>query len=257
MFDRLKLRQRRLSELSAVLIFAIFLAFSAGGCASNKAKDKVDAQVDTSASPAATDPFDIGAKTPPSSHTLYALARILAAQERYTESISVLRGLLADQPKYVPAYNALAEVQLRTGQPKEAVDTLSQALVVAPSDPVLLNNLGMVWFVQERYEEALPYFEKAIESRPEVARYRANQAATLGMLGRSKEANAVYRRIMEPAAADENIDILKKARRKSIESHNSEAARSEAAEEAGNTVPIAAEASPPDGVLNVSESTKN
>lgn len=196
------------------LIVGVFLAPMAVGCAS---KRKDNEKQSASLPPKTDDAFAAGADAPPTPHTLYALARILAAQERYTESISVLNNILADQPKYVPAYNTLAEVQLRTGQPVEAERSLKRGLELAPKDPVLLNNLGMVYFIQERYEEALPHFEQAVQAQPSSGQYRGNQAATLGMLGRMSEANEVYRKIMSPAAADENIDILDKARRKAID----------------------------------------
>ena len=188
------------------------------GCKTQtKSVSKSDSSLPTTGP--AQDGFDAAANRPPTPHTLYALAKILASQERYTESLNLLRGIISDQPNYVPAYNAMAEVQLRTGQTDEAVATLNTGLRRAPNDPVLLNNLGMVWFLQERYDTALPYFEHAAKAKPEIAMYRANQAASLGMLGRTREANDLYRTIMSPAAADENIDILNKARKRAIEVH--------------------------------------
>lgn len=221
----------------------------AGGCSSNK---KSDDNKESASLPQSADPFDAGANAPPSPTTLYALARILAAQERYTESISVLKNIIASQPKYIPAYNTLAEVQLRTGQPAEAERSLERGLELAPRDPVLLNNMGMVYFIQERYEEALPYFEQAVEAQPSSAQYRGNQAATLGMLGRMTEANDVYRTIMSPAAADENIDILDRARRKAISSRTSGISVRPSGQV--ETAPVVADSSPaetpPDGAVS-------
>jgi tetratricopeptide (TPR) repeat protein len=79
---------------------------------------------------------------------------------------------------------------------------------------VLLNNLGMAHFLREEYADALPHFEKAAEKRPEVPLYRANKAAALGMLGRTREARLEYRQILPATDADENVEILDRARRR-------------------------------------------
>jgi Flp pilus assembly protein TadD len=222
-FSTLSHAHRRSATL--VLIAATVLLSLGSGC---KTQTKRVSKSERSAPTTnrAADSFDTAANRPPTPHTLYALARILASQERYTESLNILRGIISDQPNYVPAYNAMAEVQLRTGQLEEAVTTLNAGLKRAPHDAVLLNNLGMVWFLQERYDTALPYFEHAASVKPEVAMYRANQAASLGMLGRTREANDLYRTIMSPSAADENIDILNNARKRAREAHSSAAIKS-------------------------------
>lgn len=223
----------RRSAVLALVAALVLLPVVAGCKTQTERVSKSDSSLPTT-NPAARDGFDAAANRPPTPHTLYALAKILASQERYTESLNLLRGIIADQPNYVPAYNAMAEVQLRTGQTNQAVTTLNAGLKRAPNDAVLLNNLGMVWFLQERYDTALPYFEHAAAVSPEVAMYRANRAASLGMLGRTREANDIYRTIMSPAAADENIDILNKARKRAA-AHGNEAAE-----------PVPAASDPPD-----------
>jgi tetratricopeptide (TPR) repeat protein len=71
----------------------------------------------------------------------------------------------------------------------------------------------MTHFLREEYAEALPQFTRAADLRPEVPLYRANKAAALGMLGRSQEARMEYRQFLRPTDADENVDILNRARR--------------------------------------------
>lgn len=42
-----------------------------------------------------------------------------------------------------------------------------------------LNNKGLALMEEEKYKEALPYFEKLIEVNPEATPYRYNRAVTL------------------------------------------------------------------------------
>ena len=160
------------------------------------------------------DPFDLGAGRKPTPDTMFALSKILAARDRRTESMEMLRHIITQYPSYLPAYNALAETHIQIGQSEEAIAVLTAGLKRAPNDAVLLNNMGMAHFIREEYAEALPNFEKAADLRPEVPLYRANKAAALGMLGRTREARLEYRQILPAKDADENVAILDRARRR-------------------------------------------
>ncbi len=54
-----------------------------------------------------------------------------------------------------------------------------------------LNNLGRAYFRREKYEEALGYFEKAIQQPNVTFLPFAHTAATFGHLGRTEEAHAM------------------------------------------------------------------
>jgi Flp pilus assembly protein TadD len=191
-------------------ILVCLLIAAAGGCT---ARDQSHRTGGAWAHSRADAQFDTGADKPPSPDTMYGLARILMSQGRPVESITLLRNTIGQYPKYLPAYNALAEAHLWLGQTDEAIAALTEGLRRGPNDPVLLNNLGMTLFLDQRYEEALPYFERAAALRPEDATYRANQAAALGMLGRLTEARVLYRQIVSPGDVGANIRILDQARR--------------------------------------------
>ena len=202
----------RSSAPAGVAMVMCLMIVASAGCA---AKEERRLAGDTRAQSRAEAAFDAGADKPPSPDTMYGLARILLAQGRTMESMTLLRNTTGQYPNYLPAYNALAEAHLRLGQTDEAIEVLTEGLRRAPNDPVLLNNLGMTLFLERRYEEALPHFERAAAVRPEDATYRANQAATLGMLGRADEARAVYRQFLSPADVGANIQVLERARRSS------------------------------------------
>src|SRR5687767_10807464 len=192
------------------LTTVVACSFALSGCQS--ANKKAEVAQRNKAEAHAIDPFEAGAKTPPKTGTLYSLARILMAQGRDAEALTVLNNLTQRYPDFMPAYNAKAECHLRGERTQEAVDTLTAGLKRRPQDAVLLNNLGMIWFLEGRYDEALARFDAAAAAEPKEAMYVANQAMTLAMLGHEKQATALYERVMKYPDARHNLRILAKAR---------------------------------------------
>ncbi len=161
----------------------------------------------------ATDPWTHAQpEQPPSAKTLYVMSDILAGQGKDTECEFVLRRCIGQYPKFTPAYNRLAELQMRQGRIHQAVDTLSRALETRPSDPVLLNNLGMCLLVRKEHEKALGYFTQAAGLVPESEKYRANMATALGLMGRFEESLALFQQIIPDPQARQNVEVLRKAR---------------------------------------------
>jgi len=154
---------------------------------------------------------ELGRDLPPTARTLYAMAQILAAQGKDADGEFVLRRCVQEHPRFTPAYNSLAELQMRQGRIHEAVATLSTALKVRPRDPVLLNNLGMCLLLRKEYEGALQQFTDAAGVVPENEKYRANMAATLGLLGRQEESLALLQQVLPRDKAEHNVQVLRKA----------------------------------------------
>jgi serine/threonine-protein kinase len=145
------------------------------------------------------------------------MADILAAQGKDTECESVLLNCVRLHPDFAPAYNSLAELQMRQGRVHEAANVLSGALRRWPNDAVLLNNLGMCSLIRRDYEKALGYFTQAAAHAPRSEKYRANMATSLGMLGRDAEALALLRQILPEREAVHNADVLRRAREKAAD----------------------------------------
>jgi len=148
---------------------------------------------------------------PPSAPTLYSMADILAAQGKERECEFVLRRCVQEYPQFTPAYNKLAELQMRQGRVHEAVDVLTKVLQLRPRDPVLLNNLGMCYLVRKEYPKAVVSFTDAAGLIPESAKYRANLATSLALLGRQEEATALLQQILPEEQVQHNAEILRKA----------------------------------------------
>lgn len=151
---------------------------------------------------------------PPTPKTLLSMADILAAQGKDKECEFVLSTCVRQHPDFAPAYNSLAELQMRQGRTGQAENVLSGALRRWPTDPVLLNNLGMCFLIRRDYETSLGYFTRAAARAPESEKYRANMATSLGMLGRDPEALALLRQILPEEEAAHNAEVLQKARQK-------------------------------------------
>jgi len=156
--------------------------------------------------------FQTQGNSPPTAKTLCAMAEILAAQGRDSECEYVLKKIIQDNPKFLPAYNSLAELQMRRGQTNAAIETLQHALNINPGDAVLLNNLGMCWIVRRDYEDALKMFTRAAGIMPENAKYRANMAVALGLMGRDDESLSLFRQVLPEDQANHNLNVLREAR---------------------------------------------
>jgi Flp pilus assembly protein TadD len=154
---------------------------------------------------------EIAEDQPPTAKTLYSMAMILAIQGKDAECEIVLRRCVQEHPEFTPAYNRLAELEMRQGRIHEAIDTLSKALKSRPRDPVLLNNLGMCLLLHKQYQPALQHFTDAAGLVPENEKYRANMATVLGLLGRHEESLALLQQILPHDKAEHNAEVLRKA----------------------------------------------
>ena len=147
---------------------------------------------------------------PPTAKTLYVIANILATQGRDAECQSVMERIIREYPQFFPVYNSLAKLQLRQGLKKEAIETLQAGLSIQPGDATLLNNIGMCRLICMEYEKALEMFTKAAGIMPQNARYRANMAVTLSLMGRYDESLSLFRQILSPEDADYNVNVIRK-----------------------------------------------
>jgi len=98
---------------------------------------------------------------------------------------------------------------MRQRRIKEAIETISSGLLINPKDPVLLNNLGICWIVRRDNQNALEMFTKAAGIVPENARYRANMATVLGLMGRYEESLSLFRQILPEEQAQNNLNVLR------------------------------------------------
>ena len=154
---------------------------------------------------------------PPTSKTLFAMADILTAQGRDKECEFVLKRIIQEYPRYLPAYNKLAELKMRQGQINAAIETINDAFRIKPDDPLLLNNLGVCRIVTGEYEKALEIFTKAASAKPENVRYRMNMAVALGLMGRYEESLSLFRQVLPEEQATYNLNVLKEHSKQALD----------------------------------------
>jgi Flp pilus assembly protein TadD len=190
-------------KLNYVVWFLIAAALTAlSGCAHEGSRRNEAAQL----SPAAEDPFD--PDRPPTAQTLYVMADVMIAQGYDKRAETLLVRIGQEYPDFRPAYNTLAELQMRQRRIPEAMNTLEAGLKINPADAVLINNLGMCWLIRKDFQKALENFTQAAGLSPENTRYRSNMATALALMGRRDEALALYQQILPKEEALENIRLL-------------------------------------------------
>ncbi|MBN2270330.1 MAG: tetratricopeptide repeat protein [Sedimentisphaerales bacterium] len=202
------MRPKTLGRL-ALLFGGVLCVLGVAGCtqsaASGSGVDSTSASLDLQ--------FQKNRNPQPTPKTLYAMAEILAAQGKDSDCEVVLRKIIEEHPGFFPAYNSLAELFMRNGRTKEAVDIIHEGLRIHPTDPVLLNNAGMCWIMRRKYDKALDMFTQAAGRMPENARYRANMAVALGLMGRNEESLALFTQILPEDQAKHNLDVLCRSRK--------------------------------------------
>lgn len=170
------------------------------------------------------------------------MALLLMRQKRYPEAILKLRTALELQPLYPEAVTALARVYLWTGRNEEAAalfGRLSKSYQMPPDASLdmarayvgskeyskasaiyesLLKNsrapraivyteLGNVNLYEGHLQQAIEYYEKALEIDPNAPSARRQQALALSWSGRNEEALPLLNRLHQDDPADKEISV--------------------------------------------------
>lgn len=186
--------------LAIRLLFPL-LAISLGGCAT---------MVEPGSASEGASLLDIAPAeiNSPNATTLYAVSRLLSVKDRADQGERILLNIIERYPKFVPAYNDLAEIRMLDGRLEDARLALGAGLAQVPNDPVLLNNVGICSLFEGDYQAALDSFRTAASVMPQERRYRANTALALGLLGESEEAFELYDQMLPLGDALNNIEVI-------------------------------------------------
>ena len=107
-------------------------------------------------------------------------------------------------------YFEMATEEYRTGQYMEAAGHLEQALVLDPEAPVLLFNLGRVYELMNRYDDALNCFERLLAVTPEYdvdGRARTEEALARIRGARERARVAAEARAAEQVLAPATVTV--------------------------------------------------
>lgn len=130
-------------------------------------------------------------------------------QQQYREEArqAYLKAIQLD-PKYVPAYVALAKLQQQSGDHEACCASYTQALQIEPKDASLWHDLGLCQCRLKRWTEAVASFQKAVELNPHNRQFRLSLGFTLVFANRVPEAIAILTPLQGQATAHYNIARL-------------------------------------------------
>lgn len=133
----------------------------------------------------------------------YELAMIAEKLKRYDEMERILRAVIASNPAYAQAYNALGfSLADRSLSLEQAKSLIVKALEITPEDPFITDSLGWVEYRLGNKVEALAILQRAYagKSDPEIA---AHLGELLWVLGKEEEARRIWREGVQLSPSDE------------------------------------------------------
>jgi Flp pilus assembly protein TadD len=133
---------------------------------------------------------------------LRRLALALVAQGPSEEALTAIGRAVAQRPDDGVLANAQAIVLQRNGQPDAAIAALGRAHTLQPESVDIAYHYGRALTLRGDGEHAVSALERVIELAPTHRDGRATLALALGQLGRSADAIAQYRVLLEQNADD-------------------------------------------------------
>jgi tetratricopeptide (TPR) repeat protein len=124
---------------------------------------------------------------------LMALAAEHQKEGRFEEAERLYRRVLRDNPGNVDALRLLALLAMRGDSADDAEVLLRRAIEIAPDFNLALVDLGRLCKDQDRFAEALEYFDRSIALEPAHPQVHYLRAATLARASFTHEAIAAYR----------------------------------------------------------------
>src|SRR6202035_2493340 len=94
------------------------------------------------------------------------------------------------------AYRCLGILCTQTGRFDEAIEHVTSALRLSPSDGALLNDLGTVFLRAGRPDDAIAAYRRAVAQRPDFAQAHFHLGTALYRQGMLAEAVGSYRRAL-------------------------------------------------------------
>lgn len=117
----------------------------------------------------------------------------LHAAKRSDLAILYFKNAMEVNPSKQESYYALAYFYQQTGRVQEAMTTYLQLLEIDPKHVPSMHNLGfLLLFEKNQPDEALVWFEKALNLDPEFVQAQYHKAYSLELLGKFAEAKLAY-----------------------------------------------------------------
>ena len=136
---------------------------------------------------------------------MYEQAMLAEKLNQLDEMEKLLRQVIAQNPSYYNAYNALGfSLADRNMRLTEAKQLIVKALTFAPDDPFITDSLGWVEFRLGNLSSALSHLQKAYKARAD-AEIAAHLGEVLWQLKRPEEALKIWREGLDLAPTNETL----------------------------------------------------
>ena len=133
---------------------------------------------------------------PENSDAAFVAAIILIDAGKIAEALGQIAVAVAAEPANVEYLAQQARILITARREAEALAAARAASALTSSDPFVLDTIGCVFARLGAHDEALPLFERAVATAPEVIDYRFNLASTLGFFGKVEDAAEHYEAII-------------------------------------------------------------
>lgn len=124
---------------------------------------------------------------------LLSLAQIYMAKEKNEEALEVINQVRANNPKDITLIQVEADMVYKQGNIERYNELMQEMIALDPSNPDLYNNLGVANAKLGLNDEAIKYYKKAIELKPENPGAMINSAVLIlsGEKAYNEEMNAL------------------------------------------------------------------
>jgi len=114
------------------------------------------------------------------------------------ESFSTMKWALGRDPNNLNALSTYSWILGCAGKYTEAIETSKKAIRLSPKPPFFYQiNLGLNYFLAERYEEAIVSFKEGLSKAPNFPKGNFGLIATYIQLGRDEEANKLTAKFLK------------------------------------------------------------
>jgi TolB-like protein/Tfp pilus assembly protein PilF len=152
------------------------------------------------------------AASPRNAFAHYVKGAVLRAQGRWQEAIPEQEMALASNRNFVGALYELGYCKLRAGSIDEVVALVEQAIRLSPRDPGLgfrYFQIGQVYLLQSRTDQAIAWLEKARSAIPAVPIFRSFLASAYALKGDIERAAAELHEARRLSPEDRFLSIAR------------------------------------------------
>jgi len=141
----------------------------------------------------------------PSADNLYLIALNLTASGKYTDARITLNKITKSFPEHWSSYSALGVIELESGNlaaAEKAITAIPEKLRGWRTK----SNLGVIYFLQKKYEKALETYSQVLNLVPENVPAIGQMAETLMILGQREEAREKFTQVLQLTKEKEDLD---------------------------------------------------